>query len=117
MQGEGTSALSTLVAGMHGPSFEDDTACSTCGESKASKICSACNYVSNTPCNYLSNTPCNYVSNTPCNYLSNTPCNYLSNTPCNYVSNTPCNYLSNTWRIQGQQDQECRSFGSLALYK
>ena len=45
-QGEGTSALSTLIAGMYGPSFEDDTACSTCGESNAQKTCSACKCVS-----------------------------------------------------------------------
>ncbi|KAL8570958.1 hypothetical protein ACOMHN_037818 [Nucella lapillus] len=40
--GEGVSALSTLLSGMYGPSFEDDTACTTCGEPKASKNCSAC---------------------------------------------------------------------------
>ena len=46
VQGEGMSALSILESGMHGPSFEDDTACTTCGESKAQKTCSACKSVS-----------------------------------------------------------------------
>ncbi|KAK7092424.1 ankyrin repeat and MYND domain-containing protein 2-like [Littorina saxatilis] len=39
------SALSVLISGMYGPSFEDDTACTTCGETKAEKKCSACKCV------------------------------------------------------------------------
>ncbi|XP_076455993.1 ankyrin repeat and MYND domain-containing protein 2-like [Babylonia areolata] len=42
--GEGSSALSVMVAGLYGPTFEDDNACTTCGEPKATKTCSACKY-------------------------------------------------------------------------
>lgn len=47
--GDSPTALSTLISGIYGPAFEDDNTCSTCGEAKAEKKCSACKCV--TYCN------------------------------------------------------------------
>ncbi|PVD37335.1 hypothetical protein C0Q70_04334 [Pomacea canaliculata] len=44
--GDAPTALTTLVSGIYGPVWEDDSSCWTCGELKAEKKCSACKCVS-----------------------------------------------------------------------